>query len=191
MAVLLSCLPVVAVLGALLMVNSLLPHPALWAVYVLVLLVGALSGIGSPASTAAFPSLVRAEQLAAAAALNSLSSKLGDLGGPALAGALIAGPGLASCYGIDAASFAIFGMTVWFIKPLPPTVRAGRPGLRSMAEGLRHVRHNAVVGGMLAVDTSAMIPSTAAAKPAGPAARRRPAPGCRTWASRLGRRQTW
>jgi ENTS family enterobactin (siderophore) exporter len=26
-----------------------------------------------------------------------------------------------------------------------------------MAEGLRHVRHNAVVGGMLAVDTSAMI----------------------------------
>jgi ENTS family enterobactin (siderophore) exporter len=146
-----------AVLAALLMVNSLLPHPALWAVYLLVMLVGALSGIGSPASTAAFPSLVGAEQLAAAAALNSLSSKLGDLGGPALAGALIAGPGLASCYGIDAASFLVFGLTVWFIRPLPPTVRAGRPGLRSMAEGLRHVRHNAVVGGMLAVDASAMI----------------------------------
>jgi ENTS family enterobactin (siderophore) exporter len=146
-----------AVLAALLMVNSLLPHPALWAVYLLVMLVGALSGIGSPASTAAFPSLVGAEQLAAAAALNSLSSKLGDLGGPALAGALIAGPGLASCYGIDAASFLVFGLTVWFMRPLPPTVRAGRPGLRSMAEGLRHVRHNAVVGGMLAVDASAMI----------------------------------
>jgi ENTS family enterobactin (siderophore) exporter len=101
--------------------------------------------------------LVGAEQLAAAAALNSLSSKLGDLGGPALAGALIAGPGLASCYGIDAASFLVFGLTVWFMRPLPPTVRAGRPGLRSMAEGLRHVRHNAVVGGMLAVDASAMI----------------------------------
>jgi ENTS family enterobactin (siderophore) exporter len=146
-----------AVFAALLMVNSLLPHPALWAVYLLVMLVGALSGIGSPASTAAFPSLVGAEQLAAAAALNSLSSKLGDLGGPALAGALIAGPGLASCYGIDAASFLVFGLTVWFIRPLPPTVRAGRPGLRSMAEGLRHVRHNPVVGGMLAVDASAMI----------------------------------
>src|SRR6266702_1104244 len=146
-----------AVLAALLMVNSLLPHPALWAIYVLVLLVGALSGLGSPASTAAVPALVGPDRLAAAAALNAMGSQLGNLGGPALAGALIAGPGLASCYAIDAACFAVFGLTVWFIRPLPPTVRAGRPGLRSMAEGLRHVRHNAVVGGMLAVDTSAMI----------------------------------
>jgi len=146
-----------AVLGALLMVNSVLSHPALWAVYVLVLLVGALSGLGSPASTAAVPALVGPDRLAAAAALNAMGSQFGNLGGPALAGALIAGPGLASCYGIDAACFAVFGLTVWFIRPLPPTVRAGRPGLRSMAQGLRHVRHNAVVGGMLAVDTSAMI----------------------------------
>lgn len=147
----------VAMLAALLMVNSLLPHPQLWAVYLLILLVGGMSGIASPASTAAFPALVGPTRLAAAAALNATSSQLGQLGGPALAGVLIAGPGLAACYGIDAACFATFGLTVWFIRPLPPTVRAGRPGLRSMAEGLRHVRRNAVVGGMLAVDTSAMI----------------------------------
>jgi MFS transporter, ENTS family, enterobactin (siderophore) exporter len=146
-----------AVLATLLMVNSLLPRPALWAVYVLVLLLGGLSGLGSPASTAAVPALVGTERLAAAAALNAMGSQLGQLGGPALAGFLIAGPGLAACYAIDAACFAIFGITVWFIRPLPPTVRAGRPGLRSMGQGLRYVRHNAVVGGMLAVDTSAMI----------------------------------
>jgi ENTS family enterobactin (siderophore) exporter len=146
-----------ALLAALLMVNSLLPHSLLWAVYLLVTAVGALSGLGSPASTAAMPALVRPDRLAAAAALGAMSGQLGNLGGPALAGALIAGPGLASCYGIDAACFAVFGLTAWFIRPLPPAVRAGRPGLRSMAEGFRHVRHNAVVGGMLAVDTSAMI----------------------------------
>ncbi len=146
-----------AVLAALLMVNSLLSRPALWPLYVLVTAIGALSGLGSPASTAAMPALVKPDQLAAAAALGAMSGQLGNLGGPALAGALIAGPGLAACYGIDAACFAMFGLTAWFIRPLPPTVRAGRPGLRSMAEGLRHVRHNAVVGGMLAVDTSAMI----------------------------------
>ena len=146
-----------AVLSALLTVNSLLPHPELWAVYLLVLLVGALSGLASPASTAAVPALVGTDRLAAAAALNAMGRQLGSLGGPALAGALIAGPGLASCYAIDACCFAIFGLTAWFIRPLPPTVRAARPGLRSMAQGLRHVRHNAVVGGMLAVDASAMI----------------------------------
>ena len=154
-------------LGVLLLVNSLLPHPILWAVYVLVLCVGALSGLGSPASTAAVPALVAPGRLAAASALNAMGSQLGQLGGPALAGALIgilgaggnhgSGPGLAACYGLDAACFAVFAGTLWFIRPLPPTVRAGRPGLRSMAEGFRYVRHNGVVGGMLAVDTSAMV----------------------------------
>jgi MFS transporter, ENTS family, enterobactin (siderophore) exporter len=146
-----------ALLAVLLMVNSLLPHPLLWAVYLLVTAAGALSGLGSPASTAAMPALVRPDRLAAAAALGAMSGQVGNLGGPALAGALIAGPGLAACYGIDAACFAVFGLTAWFIRPLPPTVRAGPPGLRSMAEGFRHVRHNSVVGGMLAVDASAMI----------------------------------
>jgi MFS transporter, ENTS family, enterobactin (siderophore) exporter len=143
--------------AALLLVNSLLERPALWAVYVLVTAIGACSGLGSPASTAAVPALVRPDQLAAAAALGAMSGQLGNLGGPALAGALIAGPGLAACYGLDAACFALFAVTAWFIGPLPPTVRAMRPGLRSMAEGLRHVGHNPVVGGMLAVDTSAML----------------------------------
>lgn len=146
-----------AVLAALLMANSLLSRPQLWAVYVLVLCMGALSGIGSPSSTASVAELVRPDQLAAAAALNSMGGQLGNLGGPALAGTLIAGPGLASCYGADAACFAIIGLALWFIRPLPPTVRAGRPGFRSMAQGLRHVRRNPVVGGMLAVDSSAMI----------------------------------
>jgi ENTS family enterobactin (siderophore) exporter len=144
-------------LAALLMGNSLLARPQLWAIYVLVLAIGFMSGIGSPASTAAVPALVGPDRLAAASALNAMGSQLGSLGGPALAGVLIAGPGVAACYGIDAACFVIFGFTLWFIRPLPPTVRAGRPGLRSMAEGLSHVRHNRVVAGMLAVDTSAMI----------------------------------
>ncbi len=146
-----------ALLAALLMVNSLIARPALWAVFVLVTVIGALSGLGSPASTAAMPALIRPDQLAAAAALGAMSGQLGNLGGPALAGALIAGPGLAACYAIDTACFAVFAVTAWFIRPLPPTVRAGRPGFRSMAEGLRHVRRNPVVGGMLAVDTSAML----------------------------------
>jgi ENTS family enterobactin (siderophore) exporter len=146
-----------AALAALLMVNSLLSHPQLWVVYTLVLAIGALSGLGSPAATAAVPAIVPTASIPAAAALNAMGSQLGQLGGPALAGVLIAGPGLAWCYGIDAACFAIFGATLWFISPLPPTVRAGRPGFRSMAEGLRYVTRNSVVGGMLAVDTSAMI----------------------------------
>ncbi|MGO9501230.1 MAG: MFS transporter [Streptosporangiaceae bacterium] len=146
-----------ASVAALLMVNSLLSRPQLWAVYVITLALGLLSGISSPASTAATPALVGTRYLAAAAALNGIGNQLGNLGGPALAGVLIAGPGLAVCYGLDAVCFVLFGVALLFVRPLPPTIRAQRPGWRSLAEGLRYVRHSGVLGGMLLIDTNAMI----------------------------------
>jgi ENTS family enterobactin (siderophore) exporter len=144
-------------LASLLLVNSLLPHPMLWAVYVLVLGTGLMSGLGSPATTAAVPAVVGEARMPAAAALNAMGGQVGSLGGPALAGLLIAGPGLAVCYGIDTGCLVIFGIAMWFIRPLPPVVQGTRPGFRSIGEGFRYVTKNSVVGGMLAVDTSAMI----------------------------------
>jgi len=146
-----------ALLAVLLMINSLLGHPALWPIYVITLLIGLTAGLSSPASTAAGPALVGPGRLAAAAALNSMSGQLASLGGPALAGALIAGPGLAVCYAVDAVCFALFSVLLLFVRPLPPTVRAQRPGLRSLAEGFRYVRHSRVLSAMLLIDTSAMI----------------------------------
>jgi MFS transporter, ENTS family, enterobactin (siderophore) exporter len=163
--------PLVA-LAALLVLNSLLTHPLLWLIYVLVAGMGTLSGFASPASTAAVPAVISSDQMPAAAALSAMSGQLGNLGGPALAGILIAGPGLPVCYGIDTACLAIFGVTLYFLRPLPPASggisgvvppgqpgasASSRPGLRSLAEGLRYVLSNPVVAGMLAVDTSAMI----------------------------------
>lgn len=146
-----------ATLAGLLMINSLLGHPLIWPLYAVTFGLGLLSGLSSPASTAATPALVGEHRLAAASALNSAASQLGSLGGPALAGLLIAGPGLATCYAINAACYVLFGVAMIGLRPLPPTVRAERPGLRSLAAGFRYVRHNGVVGGMLLVDTNAML----------------------------------
>jgi ENTS family enterobactin (siderophore) exporter len=146
-----------AALSALLMVNSLLSHPALWPLYVITFGIGLLAGLSSPASTAATPALVGEDKMPAAAALNATASQLGNLGGPAIAGLLIAGPGLASCYAIDTVCFAVFGLAMIGLRPMPPTIKAQRPGLKSLAEGFRYVRHNRVVRAMLLVDTNAMI----------------------------------
>ncbi|HTA10597.1 MAG TPA: MFS transporter, partial [Streptosporangiaceae bacterium] len=146
-----------AVLAALLMVNSLLEHPALWPLYVITFGIGLMSGLSSPASTAATPALVGEDRMPAAAALNATASQLGSLGGPAIAGLLIAGPGLASCYAIDAVCFAVFGLAMIGLRPMPPTIKSQRPGLKSLAEGFRYVRHNRVVASMLLVDTNAML----------------------------------
>jgi MFS transporter, ENTS family, enterobactin (siderophore) exporter len=146
-----------AVLAGALLANSLARHPAVWAIYVIMLGIGLLAGIGAPASTSATPALVGPTRLPAAAALNGMGGQLGNLAGPALAGLLIAGPGLAACYGVDAGCFVVFAVALLFVRPLPPTVRIQRPGFRSLAEGFRYVRHDRVLGGMLLIDTSAMI----------------------------------
>ncbi len=146
-----------ALLSALLMANSLVRHPALWPLYLITFCIGLCSGLASPASTATTPALVGLDRLPAAAALNATASQVGQLGGPALAGLLIAGPGLASCYAIDAVCLAVFGLAIFRISPLPPVIKAQRPGLRSFSEGLAYVRHNGVLGGMLLVDTNAML----------------------------------
>ncbi len=146
-----------ALLAGALLANSLSRHPAVWAIYAIMLAMGTLAGLGAPASAAATPALVGPNRLAAAAALNGMGGQIGNLGGPALAGLLIAGPGLPTCYASGAFCYVIFPVTILFVRPLPPTVRAQRPGFRSLAEGLRHVRHDGVLGGMLLVDTSAMF----------------------------------
>jgi ENTS family enterobactin (siderophore) exporter len=43
------------------------------------------------------------------------------------------------------------------LRPMPPNIKAQRPGLKSLAEGFRYVRHNRVLGAMLLVDTNAML----------------------------------
>ena len=146
-----------ALLAGGLVANSRLEHPALWAIFVIMLMIGMLAGIGSPASTAAVPALVGQSRLPAAAALNGLGNQLGSLVGPALAGLLIAGPGLGACYGASAACCTAFSLALLFVRPLPPAVRAQPPGLGSLAEGVRYVRHSGVIGGMLLVDTNAML----------------------------------
>ena len=146
-----------ALLAAGLMVNSLVAHPLLWLIYVVTLAIGLTAGLASPASSAALPALVGTSRLAAATALNSMSRQLATLVGPALAGWLIAGPGLASCYAADTLGFIAFGIATRFIRPLPPQGVTSRPGLRSLAEGFRFVAHSGVLGGILLLDASAMI----------------------------------
>jgi MFS transporter, ENTS family, enterobactin (siderophore) exporter len=146
-----------AVMAGALLANSLLSHPAVWAIFAIMLVMGMLGGIGAPASTAATPALVGPARLPAAAALNGMGGQIGNLGGPALAGLLIAGPGLAACYGADAVCFVVFAVAMLFVRPLPPTVRVQRPGFRSVAEGFRYVRHDRVLASMLLIDTSAML----------------------------------
>ncbi|MEV5825627.1 MFS transporter [Spirillospora sp. NPDC052242] len=153
--------PLAAVAGVL-AVNALLPEPRVWVIYLATGLTGLLAGLGGPAMLAAVPALAGTGRLAAAGALTSASAQFAALLGPAVGGLLVAGPGLAACYSIDAAGLLVFTLALLFVRPLPPDGGAGagagvRRAFASVADGLRFVRGRRLVAGLLLVDAAAMV----------------------------------
>ncbi|MEU5957442.1 MFS transporter [Streptomyces sp. NPDC047525] len=147
-----------------LMANALLPHPQLWVIYVATGLTGLFAGLGGPAMMAAIPALVGTERLAAAGALTAASTQLAALLGPALGGVLIAGPGIAACFAVDAAGFLVFTVALLFVRPLPPaktsTAASGkgvRQAFAAVADGVRFVRGHRLIVGLLLIDAAAMV----------------------------------
>ncbi|MDQ4116204.1 MAG: enterobactin transporter EntS [Actinomycetota bacterium] len=156
--IVLSTRAVVVAVFAGLAVNAALPQPSLWFVYVAAVLAGSINGLGNPALLAVTPTLVAGEHLPAAGALTALTTQVGAIGGPALAGVLAAGPGLAVCFALDALSFVISVVLLAFLPSLPPPETGqNRHPVRSVVEGLQFVRHNHVIAGLLLIDVLAMV----------------------------------
>jgi MFS family permease len=146
-----------AVLSALLLLNALLPHPLLWAVYAVAALQAGLVALQRPSLEALLPRLVAREELLAAGALSSLQASVGYVLGPALAGFLIAGVGLPATYGVDFASFGVSLGTLALMRAAPPPLDAEPPSLRRVLEGLRYARGRPELIGTYAIDLVAMF----------------------------------
>jgi MFS family permease len=144
-----------ALLSALLLANSLLPHPLLWPLYVVSALGSALSGLQRPALDSIVPRIVPHAQLTAAAALNALRWQIGGVVAPSLAGILVAFGGLEWAYATDTATFAISIALILGLRPSPAAHDAGKPSLRSLAEGARYAWSRKDLLGIYAVDLAA------------------------------------
>jgi MFS family permease len=88
-----------------LFVNSLVPSPQVWVLFVVEAFAAALGGFLRPSFDSLTPRLVDRRELTAAGALDSLRFQIGLIGGPAIGGLLIAAIGLPGVFGIDIATF--------------------------------------------------------------------------------------
>ncbi len=146
-----------AVLSGVLLLNTLVPHPQVWLLYVVAALAAGLDALQRPSLDALLPRLVDRDELAAAGALNSLRSTFGMILGPAAAGLLIASVGLPSTYGIDMATFVVSLLTLRLMRAVPPPPDAERPSLRRVVEGLQYARSRPELMGTYLVDIAAMF----------------------------------
>lgn len=176
-ALMLWCEPGLGACAVLLLLNSLLPHPLLWPLFVIAGLMMAIASLQRPAFEAATPRIVPSAQLTAAAAIMSLSTNASVLVGSSLGGVLAAAPGPWLVYALDAAGFAISFTMLRKLPKLPPRREepvveeagldgagpgegaglADGPALREVLVGLRYaVARRDLLGSYLA-DLSAMI----------------------------------
>nr|WP_308190585.1 MFS transporter [Streptomyces sp. HPF1205] len=144
-------------LAAVLLADTLLPHPMVWPLYVVAALSSALTGLQRPALDAIVQRIVPRDQLAAAAALNGLRWQVGAIAGPSVAGLVIAWAGTGWAYGLDTATFAFSVACGLMLRPSPASHDAPRPSLRSIAEGARYAWSRKELLGTYAIDLAAMF----------------------------------
>jgi MFS family permease len=146
-----------ALVSLMLVGNALLEQPSVPILFVAQAAATAAYAFQRPARNALTPRLVRDDQLTAAIAVEDVVFNLARVGGPALAGLLIAAFGLATAYVVDLATFTASLTAIWLLPSIPVAPDADRPGLRSIVAGLRYVRRTPVLLAILVVDTNAML----------------------------------
>ncbi len=143
--------------SAVLVVNALIDHPKVWVVYLATVTGAAFYAVLRPALDAMPPRLVDRDELVAASSVGTTFNTVAWLGGPAVAGVLIAAAGLPFVYGLDVASFGISLVILSRMRRMPPPEDAEAPSVSRIAEGLRYARSRQELIGTYLVDIVAML----------------------------------
>ncbi len=120
-----------------------------WHVLTLSFIVGTAQAFGGPAYQAMIPSLVKKEDLQNAIAMNSIQFNVARVIGPTIGGVTLAKFGAVWCFGLNAFSFLAVIFTLLRVAPRPPAMTGKEPVLESMKVGLRFIRDNSVMGGLI------------------------------------------
>ncbi|MCO6011241.1 MFS transporter [Actinoallomurus purpureus] len=113
--------------------------------------------VTSPTRGAVIPRLLPTTLVPAANTLNFTASQVATFIGPMLAGVVVGHGGYAVAYGIDAALFTVGLYAAIRLPSMPPLGdETGRPGLRSVIEGLRFLTTRPVLMMSFVVDIIAM-----------------------------------
>jgi len=127
-----------------------------WQIYALSALASAATAFDIPARQSLMPSLVPPEDFPNAVSLGLVVFNVATIAGPSLAGLLLAGPGPALVYGLNAASFvAVIAALVAMRASGTPELQGERRqalGLGALMEGLRFVRRTPIIVQTMTLD---------------------------------------
>jgi MFS family permease len=124
----------------------------------LVVVQSAMFAVASSTRGAIIPRIVPTDLVPAANTLNYTVGTFGGVVGPLIAGVVVSlNHGFAYAYAIDAALFLAALYTALRLPAIPPDGSLGRPGLRSVIDGLRFIAERPVLIMSFGVDIVAMV----------------------------------
>jgi MFS family permease len=129
-----------------------------WHIYANSVLASLTGAFQIPAQQALLPHLVPRRDLLGAVGLNSMLRKGTQIIGPALGGLCVAAFGVAETYFINVAGFTVLVACIAAMRATnPPTEPTKQGALQAIVEGLRYVRSDAVIGGLLLMEAALSI----------------------------------
>jgi MFS family permease len=131
----------------------------LWLLYGLAAVQAGLGALSRPLRSTFVPSLLSPGQVQAGLALNTMTSSIMLVIGPALAGIITGTPhlGLRGCYLIDTLTFVASLYGIARLPTMAPAAGAGQAGLRAAAEGFGFIRRNKVLMGAFLADLNVTV----------------------------------
>ena len=144
-------------LTSILLINSLIPNPKLWVLYLVGGLFAAVDGLQRPSADAILPRLVSHDDLPSASALMSLRWQFGVITGPALAGVLIATAGVKAGFTVDVITYVLSLLLLARVKSVKPKKESEKPTFSSVVDGIKYATSRKDLMGTYLVDLAAMF----------------------------------
>ena len=129
--------------------NALLPHPSMWVIYVAAAVDGLAGGVSSSALMALMPTLLPRNKMAAAGALVALTTDIGTMISPAIAGVIIASGGIPATYFVAAVATAATVTLFQAIGPSPAPGTNHESPMRAPVTGVKFAGTHTVIRGIL------------------------------------------
>ncbi|MGI8641445.1 MAG: MFS transporter [Pyrinomonadaceae bacterium] len=140
-----------------LLLNSLLPNPQIWVLFVSVALHAGFAAIQRPAFESFIQKIIPNDLMAAVMALNSVRYSVGAIISPAIAGIIATQFSASVAYTIDLITFIASLIAVFLLNVVPPPENAERPGIKSVIKGWKYAFSRQELLGTYFIDIAAMF----------------------------------
>ena len=142
---------------AILLINSLLPNPRIWVLFISVALHAGLAALQRPAFESFIQKIIPPDLMSSVMALNSIRYSVGAIVSPAVAGIIATQLSAAVAYSIDLVTFLASLIAVFLLGRVPSPDNPDRPSWEGIKKAWRYAFSRQELLGTYFIDIAAMF----------------------------------